>query len=196
MPRRPTYDRDHLIDLASALFWKQGWAGTSLKDLEQVLGLKPGSIYAAFGSKADLFALALDRYADNNAKTLRQLVAAHGALGALQRYPGVVTDPARPGTKACLLAKTVLELRDDPAAERANAHLTAAENGFAALFRTAQQTGDIAPHHDPVLLARRYQSDLMGLRVFAERAGVDAMQIAQDIADGLAGLGAAPPQEN
>ncbi|MEO1734071.1 MAG: helix-turn-helix domain-containing protein, partial [Pseudomonadota bacterium] len=61
MPRKPEYDRDDLIDRARNLFWKRGWAGTSLKDLEAELKLKPGSFYAAFGSKDALFELSLDR---------------------------------------------------------------------------------------------------------------------------------------
>ncbi|MEL7079866.1 MAG: TetR/AcrR family transcriptional regulator, partial [Pseudomonadota bacterium] len=35
MPRKPAYDKNALIDRARDLFWKQGWAGTSLKDLER-----------------------------------------------------------------------------------------------------------------------------------------------------------------
>ena len=63
MPRKPNYDRNKLIERARDLFWKRGWAGTSLKDLEAVLQMKPGSFYAAFGSKEALFALAMEKYA-------------------------------------------------------------------------------------------------------------------------------------
>ena len=63
MPHKPNYDRDELIVRARDLFWKRGWAGTSLKDLEAVLQMKPGSFYAAFGSKEALFALAMEKYA-------------------------------------------------------------------------------------------------------------------------------------
>ena len=60
MPRKPNYDRNDLINRARDLFWKRGWAGTSLKDLEGELQMKPGSFYAAFGSKDALFELALE----------------------------------------------------------------------------------------------------------------------------------------
>ena len=46
----------------------------------------------------------------------------------------------------------------------------------------------ISDAHDPKLLARRYQSELLGLRVSAERDGVDAKAIAAEIADSLARL--------
>ena len=92
MPRLPQYDKDELIDRARDLFWRQGWAGTSLKDLEAVLQMKPGSFYAAFGSKDALFELALDRYASDGAARFKALAAAHGPLGALQRYPAFVIE--------------------------------------------------------------------------------------------------------
>lgn len=190
MPRKPDYDREALIDRARDLFWAQGWAGTSLKDLERVLGLKPGSFYAAFGSKAALFELALDRYAETGARRLEALVARHGAVGALQRYPGMVIDASSASAKACMLAKIVLELGggDDPLAARANTHLSAMEALFAEVFRQAQSAGEISKTYDAEALARRYQSDLLGLRVSAERDGVDAGAIAEEIADSLARL--------
>ena len=83
MPRKHQHDRDELINLSRDLFWQQGWGGTSFKDLERTLSLKPGSFYAAFGSKSALFELTLNRYAETENKRLKALVAQHGALGAL-----------------------------------------------------------------------------------------------------------------
>lgn len=187
MPRKPSYDRDNLIDLARDLFWQRGWAGTSLKDLEASLKMKPGSFYAAFGSKDALFALALQRYATDGAARLAALAKAHGPLGALQRLPMAVIETTQAPAMACMLSKTLLELQshNHPLAEDANTHLLAMEAQFAALFAAAQTAGTIAPHHAPATLARRYQSDLLGLRVSAERTGVDAHAIASEIAAGL-----------
>ncbi len=187
MPRKPEYDRDELIDRARDLFWKQGWAGTSLKDLEHTLKMKPGSFYAAFGSKAKLFELALDRYAQGGVRRLKALADTHGALGALQRYPAMLVEGESAPAKACMLAKAVLETggKEDALAARANAHLSEMEATFACLFRAAQAQGDVSKEADPDKLARRYQSDLLGLRVSAERSGVDAKAIAREIAEGL-----------
>lgn len=185
VPRKPGYDRNELIDRARNLFWKRGWAGTSLKDLEAELQMKPGSFYAAFGSKDALFELAMDKYAQDGGERLQALAAAHGPLGALKRYPALVIDTAP--AKACMLAKTLLELheRAHPLAERANQHLLTMESRFAALFQQARDQGEIDAAHDPQALARKYQSDLLGLRVSAERSGIDAQAIAAQIAEGL-----------
>ncbi len=192
MPRKPGYDRDALIDQARDLFWKQGWAGTSLKDLERTLGLNPGSFYAAFGSKDALYELALDRYAAGGAQRLRALADEYGPLAALQRFPALAIDPSSPGARACMLAKTLLEVgdRNPKITERANAHLSAMENLIADLFRAAQDAGQISRTFPARALARRYQSDLLGLRITAERDAAEAGAIAAEIADGLAGLSA------
>ncbi len=190
MPRKPGYDRDALIDRARDLFWKQGWSGTSMKDLERTLGLNPGSFYAAFGSKGALFEIALDRYAETGAKRLQALVKDFGPLGALQRYPALVIDSETAPARACMLAKTVLELKDQDTAlsARADAHLAAMERLFAGLFAQAQDAGEIDATRDASVMARRYQSDLLGLRVSAERDSVNAKAIADEIADSLGRL--------
>lgn len=183
MPRRPSFDRDELIARARDLFWAQGWAGTSMKDLERVLGLKPGSFYAAFGSKEALYALALDRYMDETSATLAQMVQELGALGALRALPAQVIS-VECQTKACMVSKTLLEClgADHGLGERAGALLARREAEFAALFTQAQKVGEISTDHDPKRLARRYQSDLIGVRVTAERNMASALEIAADIA--------------
>lgn len=190
MPRKPNYDRDDLIKRARDLFWKRGWAGTSLKDLEAALQMNPGSFYAAFGSKEALFALAMEKYAADGRERLRALAQKHGPIKALQRFPQMVVENDDAPAKACMLSKTLLELNahNHPLAKDANQHLLKMEAHFAELFRQAQATGDVDGSHDPQGLARRYQSDLLGLRVSAEREGVDAKAIAAEIASGLVRL--------
>ncbi|QCO54758.1 TetR/AcrR family transcriptional regulator [Pseudorhodobacter turbinis] len=187
MARKPNYDRNELIDRARDLFWRRGWAGTSLKDLEATLQLNPGSFYAAFGSKEALFELAMNKYAADGAERLKNLVQKYGPIQALQRFPEMAIANVGAPAKACMLSKTLLELHahNHPLARKANEHLLRMEVQFAELFRQAQSAGEIGSAYDPKALARRYQSDLLGLRVSAERDGVDAQAIAQEIADSL-----------
>jgi len=190
MPRKPDYNRDDLIDRASALFWRNGWAATSLKDLEKSLRINPGSFYAAFGSKDALFELTLDRYAANSTENLQSLAEQHGPLEALKRLPMQIVTNADAPAKACMLSKSFLELsgRDHPLAEKANALLLNMEAQIEHLFAEAQSQGKIEKSHDTRRLARKYQSDLLGLRVSAERPGVDVIAIAEEIAASLSKL--------
>jgi len=73
------------------VFWEHGYEGASLRRLVDATGLKPGSVYGAFGSKGGLFREALSRYLDgvrvqlglagrsSPADVLRQWVRSHAA---------------------------------------------------------------------------------------------------------------------
>jgi len=190
MPRKPNFDRDDLINRARDVFWARGWSGTSLKDLEHALKLKPGSFYAAFGSKDALYNLALERYAEDGQQRLEAQAGDIGPLEALKAHPRRILDNDLSAAKACMLAKTYLELHthDHPLAERADQLLHRMEALFAELFTRAQMDQSISPEHNPKRLARRYQSDLLGMRVTAERSKPDAEAIADEIAEGLSKL--------
>lgn len=64
--RPPGFDREQVLDQAVELFWSKGFADTSIADLCSATGLKPPSIYSAFGSKEGLFKQAVDRYASTS----------------------------------------------------------------------------------------------------------------------------------
>lgn len=58
------FDVHEALDRALLLFWKCGYEGTSLADLTQAMGISKPSLYAAFGTKEQLFRRALERYAE------------------------------------------------------------------------------------------------------------------------------------
>jgi TetR/AcrR family transcriptional repressor for divergent bdcA len=70
-PRR--FNPDEAVATAQRLFHEKGYDGLSVSDLTQALGINPPSFYAAFGSKAGLYARILDRYADSGAIPLAQI---------------------------------------------------------------------------------------------------------------------------
>ena len=60
--RPAAFDKEAALDIAMRLFWERGYEGTSIADLSHAMGIHPSSIYAAFGDKQALFALAAKRY--------------------------------------------------------------------------------------------------------------------------------------
>jgi AcrR family transcriptional regulator len=66
--RPVAFDKDAALDRAMRLFWERGYEGTAMADLSQSMGIHPSSIYAAFGDKQALFALAAQRYVDQPAQ--------------------------------------------------------------------------------------------------------------------------------
>lgn len=60
--RPRTFDPDTALDQATQVFWERGYEGTTLSDLAGAMGIASASIYACFGSKADLFRQVMQRY--------------------------------------------------------------------------------------------------------------------------------------
>jgi AcrR family transcriptional regulator len=56
------YDPELALAKAAEVFWKHGYAATSLDDLVTATGMNRPSLYAAFGDKRDLYLTTLQRY--------------------------------------------------------------------------------------------------------------------------------------
>jgi TetR/AcrR family transcriptional repressor for divergent bdcA len=102
-PRR--FDPEQAVATAQRLFHARGYDAVSVADLTEALGINPPSFYAAFGSKARLYARVLDRYTGSEgaplAKILRLGRPVAEALAAVledaaRRYA------ARPDAGGCL----------------------------------------------------------------------------------------------
>ncbi|MCV6593786.1 MAG: TetR/AcrR family transcriptional regulator [Silicimonas sp.] len=188
MARKAGFDRNEIVTRARDLFWRKGFQGTSLKDLEEVLGLKPGSIYAAFGSKEALFLEALDLYAQSGRDSLLPGIESGSPLTFLAGYVRAMgrTGEGNPPARACMLVKTVLEHPDttSPARLRAEQLMADMEALFTRAFVRAREQGEIAAGADPARLGRKFQSDVTGLRIFAQRsdAAGEIAELAEDLA--------------
>ena len=64
MGRRKLFTREDVLDKAISVFWKHGFAETSLQDLEQVTGVRKSGLYTEFKDKEDLFVQSMHRYFD------------------------------------------------------------------------------------------------------------------------------------
>jgi AcrR family transcriptional regulator len=56
------FDRDAALEAAMFLFWRKGFAATSMNDLCDAMGVSSPSLYAAFGSKEALYLEAVEHY--------------------------------------------------------------------------------------------------------------------------------------
>lgn len=199
MARKAGYDREKVLEAALLLFWAKGYHATSLKDLEAALDMRPGSIYAAFGSKEALFAETLSVYAAHSSLGYQAVMeAAATPIAGLADY--VRAFGRRSGavpSRACMLVKTLLETPDDDPVlrQQTEAHLRRIETGFADAFRRARDIGQINPDAEPDDLATRLQASIFGLRAYAQRsdAGARVTMLAEGIARDIEAL-AIPPQ--
>jgi AcrR family transcriptional regulator len=56
------FGRDAALEAAMFLFWRKGFATTSMNDLCDAMGVRSPSLYAAFGSKEALYLEAVEHY--------------------------------------------------------------------------------------------------------------------------------------
>lgn len=189
MSRAPNFDRAETLQRARDLFWRKGFHATSMKDLETALNMRPGSIYAAFRSKENLFIEALDDYAAQSRREVEKLEKTDGsildALAAFVRHLGDVCDRSLP-SPACMMVKTVLETGDETQTIREHAEklLARSESAFAAAFARAIGCGELKKDADPERLAARFQAEIIGLRTYAHKSN-DSNKVrllAEDIA--------------
>lgn len=174
--RTPPYDREKAIDAAQKIFWRKGYHATSLKDLEHATSMKPGSIYAAFKSKENLFLQSLDFYYARNMDVFKRILnEAPSPIAALvmilRQQSADYQNPQDSQYAACMLVKTILETSEEERkiADCARAHLDDIQDLFAYMFELAIESGEIAQNNDPAALARLYQANLTSLRLELHR---------------------------
>lgn len=130
--RRPAFDRERGVEIAQALFHARGYDAVGIAELTHALDIVPPSLYAAYGSKLALFERTLQRYAEQNALPLEQLLASDAH--PVDVLTNVLVEAARQYTqdvarRGCMVTEAMRA--DDPQAAAAAAAL--AEPGIAAI---------------------------------------------------------------
>lgn len=173
MARPREFDAERVLDDAIDVFWRKGYYATSMADLVDATGLHRGSLYAAFGSKAELYERAVDRYI-SAVKLRRALANGHDrSISVLLRevfediVEAAVADRERRG---CLMTNTAVELaaHQPRVAGRVGAAVADLEELLADRLEEAQAAGEIGRDQSPRALARFVLGTIQGLRVMAK----------------------------
>lgn len=106
------FDRNDVIDKSIELFWQNGFSASSMQQVVKTTGLKPGSIYHAFGNKEALFREALESYARKGLLQIRSVLDTAPSVGAgiCMLFEKNVQESIRKDYCSCFLVKTQLEL--------------------------------------------------------------------------------------
>lgn len=117
--RPRSFDRQAALRQAMNVFWAKGYDGTSLADLTGAMGINPPSLYAAFGSKENLFREAVALYStsegDDIWSGIEQAPTAREAIAAMLRASA--ESFSRPGKpRGCMIVLSALNADDGNAA--------------------------------------------------------------------------------
>lgn len=172
MPRARTLSDDTVLERATSVFWKNGYAGTSLRELTQATGLSSASLYHRFADKDGLFVRALSRYADDGlVERLARLSAVADPLAAICDFLDELTalSLADPHQRGCLLVNTALDGAAMSAAAReiVRARLGEVEAFFAERLQSAVARGTLDSRTDVAATATALLGTVFAIRVMA-----------------------------
>jgi TetR/AcrR family transcriptional regulator, transcriptional repressor for nem operon len=188
--RPRSFDDDQVVNGAKDVFWRRGYAATSLRELKDELGVLPGSLYGAFGDKHALFLRALERYADDTRGAASSILADGPVLPRIGELLSEVLAAARtaPG-RGCMLGNTATELlpRDEAAGRVVRGAFGALENAIEQALAVAQRAGEIREDIDCAAQARLLVVLMQGLHVVA-RAEPDPHRLDDVVHVALASL--------
>jgi AcrR family transcriptional regulator len=113
--RPRNFDRADVLRRAMEVFWAKGYDGTSMSDLISAMDVNSPSIYAAFGSKEELFHEAVALYlATEGGRIWGAMTTAISSRAAIETMLRVsaeaFTQPSKP--RGCLIALGALHADD------------------------------------------------------------------------------------
>jgi AcrR family transcriptional regulator len=164
------FDIDRALERAMELFWRQGYEGTSLTDLTRELGLTRPSLYAAFGSKEELFLKALDLYetrAGYRQAALTAPTAAAYARALLEGAANLHGDKKNP--PGCLGVQGALACapESDSIRKELIRRRKIGEGIILERLKRAKAEGELPPDADPADLARYLSIVIYGITIQA-----------------------------
>jgi TetR/AcrR family transcriptional regulator, copper-responsive repressor len=179
--RPRSFDRDAALDAAMRLFWTRGYEATSIADLTEAMGIKPPSLYGAFGDKQALFREAVKRYWRTlGAPTLQALDAeptAYGGFAAmLHALADEYTDGRHPPGCLVITAGTCLSPGNSEAREALRAVRSANRRAFGRRLHAAVEAGELPSGTDAAALAAFYATVIQGMSQRA-RDGATAAEL-------------------
>src|SRR3954453_21198599 len=84
--RPRAFDTETVLDRAAEVFWQRGYEGASLSALTTAVGINRPSLYAAFGSKQELFRRTFTRYHDAQVATARAALDQPTAYASVEAF--------------------------------------------------------------------------------------------------------------
>jgi TetR/AcrR family transcriptional regulator, transcriptional repressor for nem operon len=154
MGRARTFDGEEILALTAQLFRRNGFASTSLKDLEQATGLQAGSLYNAFGNKKNVFLRALDTYYICVVRRrIRTYLKGVSPIKELAKFFTSTYKVESSPNEGCLLTNSAAEIgANDPEIQaKVEEGFSILREAFASQVRLAQER-DLAPFDTPLKL--------------------------------------------
>jgi len=158
MGRPRGFNADEMLDKVVNVFWQHGYEGTSMATLMAATGLNKPSLYAAFGSKEELFRCALERYwqrqGEFTGKLLDEPKARSGVERMLLALVDIQTQPGLPHGCLAVHGGLVGSAASAAIRDELRARQAALQTMMRDRLTRAQAEGELASSVDVADLAR------------------------------------------
>ncbi|XXX78438.1 TetR/AcrR family transcriptional regulator [Sorangium sp. So ce134] len=166
--RPRAFDRGVALEAALRVFWRYGYDTTSLAELTAAMKITPPSLYAAFGSKKELFleavALYVELYGASLSRALSEEPTARAAVArVLLEFAAFATASDHP--LGCLMVHGAANCTEGSADVEAalRDRRAASEGGLRRRIERGIVEGDVPADTDAAALAKFYGAVVQGM---------------------------------
>lgn len=189
---RPRFDRAVALERALGVFWRRGYEPASVAELCAAMEINPPSLYAAFGSKAQLFMEAVEHYEriywDAAWERMADVADVHEAIaGFFQDAVRILTSQDAPCGCLVILAATNVSADSQEVNDALKALRQEGRDWFRARIRRAVSDAQLPAQTDADGLAAALNTMLEGLSLQA-RDGADRDELTRIAAIAMAML--------
>jgi TetR/AcrR family transcriptional repressor of nem operon len=178
--RTKEFDPQQTLKAAIDVFWRSGYAQTSLDDLMDAMKIGRQSLYDTFGYKRTLYLSALSEYHRVSHEARRHFFASGLPIRECFTviFRQICDESESEHSRGCFLLNANIERSADDAEVAAIVHknLAEIETSFERALRHAQEIGDLAREKHPAALASFMLATVQGMRQ-AARAGSDRITL-------------------
>ncbi|SDR81404.1 TetR/AcrR family transcriptional regulator [Christiangramia echinicola] len=114
MARNKKYSETVVVEKAMRLFWRNGYANTSMQMLEKEMGINKFSIYSSFGNKQGLFLESLKTYKGKIGSIFKEFKNSNNGIEDIKTffYNSVKICRVDGNEKGCLVTNTYNEFSE------------------------------------------------------------------------------------
>lgn len=181
--RPRSFDRATALERAMETFWQYGYEATSMTDLTTAMGINSPSLYAAFGSKEQLFRESVALYDATEGhpvtRALTEETTACAAVAAVLRENArAYTESDRPSGCMIVLAATNCSPSNSAARDHLAEWRRSGVEDLAARLEQGVREGELPAGTDTAAVASFYTAVLQGMSVQA-RDGASRQELEQ-----------------
>jgi AcrR family transcriptional regulator len=168
MGRPRGFNEAQALEAAMLLFWSKGYEGATTSDLARAMGINASSMYAAFGSKEELFKRAVVRYCDEHMTFFPAALAIPTMTETVRAIlEGTINLVSKPGyPRGCLTVQSGMTTTES-IRSFLNGYQKQGENALKRRVDKAKKDGDLDPTHNSGDFARYLVMITTGMSVQA-----------------------------